>query len=238
MPLTRIVQKTKIMRYRFLLTLIAVVVSCGTYSACAQAVTTPKYTEFYYQRASLFDVLPVDSTNIVMLGNSLTNGAEWHELFNNGKVVNRGITGDTAQGIKDRLKCVTDGKPAKIFLLTGANDISHHLTADSITNAIVDLVQTIKEQTPTTRIYVESILPINNSYGRYKNMIDKEEVVREINKQLQPRLEEIGVTWLDVYPLFTDEEGNLRKDFTNDGLHLLGPAYLKWRDYLLPYINE
>lgn len=204
----------------------------------AQAVTTPKYTEFYYQRASLFDVLPVDSTNIVMLGNSLTNGAEWVELFNNPKVVNRGITGDTAQGIIDRLKAVTDGKPSKIFLLTGANDISHHLTADSIATAIVDLVKTIQEQTPTTKIYVQSILPINNSFGRYKNMIDKEQVVVDVNKLLQPQLEKLGVTWLNVNPLFADEDGNLRKDYTNDGLHLLGPAYLVWRDYLLPYINE
>lgn len=204
----------------------------------AQAVTTPKYTEFYYQRASLFDVLPVDSTNIVMLGNSLTNGAEWHELFNNPKVVNRGITGDTAQGIKDRLEPVTSGHPAKIFLLTGANDISHHLTADSIANAIVDLVMTIQEQTPQTKIYVESILPINNSFGRYKNMIDKEPIVLEINKMLEKRLPELGVTWLNVFPLFVDEEGNMRKEFTNDGLHILGPAYLAWRDFLLPYINE
>ena len=216
------------------------ILNCTVYisKVYSQAVTTPKYTEFYYQRASLFDVLPVDSTNIVMLGNSLTNGAEWAELFNNSKVINRGITGDTAQGIKDRLKPVTDGKPAKIFLLTGANDISHHLTADSIATAIVDLVKTIQEQTPDTRLYVQSILPINNSFGRYKNMIDKEGVVIEINRLLEPQIEELGATWLNVYPLFVDEDGNMRSDYTNDGLHLLGPAYLVWRDYLLPYINE
>lgn len=204
----------------------------------AQSVTTPKYTEFYYQRESLFNVLPVDSTNIVMLGNSLTNGAEWHELFKNDKVINRGITGDTAQGIKDRLRPVTDGHPAKIFLLTGANDISHHLTPDSIANAIVDLAMTIKDQTPDTKLYVQSILPINNSFGRYKNMIDKEPVVTRVNELLEQKLKGVDVTWLNVNPLFADADGNLRVDFTNDGLHLLGPAYLIWRDYLLPYINE
>ncbi|MCH5218959.1 MAG: sialate O-acetylesterase [Muribaculaceae bacterium] len=218
--------------------LVLFAVSCLSLCALGQAVTTPKYTEFYYQRESLFNVLPVDSTNIVMLGNSLTNGAEWHELFNNPKIINRGINGDTAQGIKDRLTPVTSGHPAKIFLLTGANDISHHLTADSIANAIVDLVETIQEQTPTTKLYVQSILPINNSFGRYKNMIDKEQVVVDVNNLLQPRLEALGVTWLNVNPLFADENGNLRLDYTNDGLHLLGPAYLVWRDFLLPYINE
>lgn len=226
------------MKFKLIFSVLTIAIASIGFEACAQVVTTPKYTEFYYQRASLFDVLPVDSTNIVMLGNSLTNGAEWHELFNNQKVVNRGITGDTAQGIIDRLKPVTDGKPAKIFLLTGANDISHHLTADSIATAIAELVEAIRQQTPGTKLYVQSILPINNKFGRYKNMIDKEQVVLDVNARLEPRLENMGVTWLNVYPLFADENGNLREDYTNDGLHLLGPAYLVWRDYLLPYINE
>lgn len=226
------------MKIKIFTAVLFVAIASVAANVSAQAVTTPKYTEFYYQRASLFDVLPVDSTNIVMLGNSLTNGAEWHELFNNPKVINRGITGDTAQGILDRLKPVTDGHPEKIFLLTGANDISHHLTPDSIATAIAELVEAIRQQTPETKIYVQSILPINNSFGRYKNMIDKETVVTEVNALLQPKIEAMGVKWLNVNPLFADEEGNLRKDYTNDGLHLLGPAYLVWRDYLLPYINE
>lgn len=226
------------MKIKIFTAVLFVAIASVAANVSGQAVTTPKYTEFYYQRASLFDVLPVDSTNIVMLGNSLTNGAEWHELFNNPKVINRGITGDTAQGILDRLKPVTDGHPEKIFLLTGANDISHHLTPDSIATAIAELVEAIRQQTPETKIYVQSILPINNSFGRYKNMIDKETVVTEVNALLQPKIEAMGVKWLNVNPLFADEEGNLRKDYTNDGLHLLGPAYLVWRDYLLPYINE
>ena len=226
------------MNPRFILTLLSAFIGAISFFASSQAVTTPKYTEFYYQRESLFNVLPVDSTNIVMLGNSLTNGAEWHELFHNDKVVNRGITGDTAQGIKDRIKAVTDGKPSKIFLLTGANDISHHLSADSIAAAIIDLVNTIHELTPNTKIYVQSILPINNSFGRYKNMIDKEPVVSDINAILSNYFSNSEFTWLNVSPLFADEDGNLRKDYTNDGLHLLGAAYLVWRDFLLPYINE
>ena len=35
-----------------------------------------------------------------------------------------------------------------------------------------------------------------------------------------------------------DEKGNLKKEYTNDGLHLMGPAYLIWRDALLPYVNK
>ena len=48
-------------------------------------------SEYNYQRRSLFEVLPVLSSDIVFLGNSITDGCEWAELFNNRHVKNRGI---------------------------------------------------------------------------------------------------------------------------------------------------
>lgn len=42
-----------------------------------------KYSTFYYQRATLFEELPVTSKDIIFLGNSITNGGEWSELLNN-----------------------------------------------------------------------------------------------------------------------------------------------------------
>lgn len=197
-----------------------------------------KYTELYYQRASLFDMLPVDSNSIVMLGNSLTHGCEWHELFGMPNVLNRGINGDIVQGIRERIQPIVKGHPKKIFLLTGVNDVSHHLTADSIVTALGSLISYIREQTPETQLYVESLLPINNSFKRYKNIFGKEQVIRDINAKLEGVVKSKGATWINVYPAFCDEESNLRSDLTNDGLHLLGPGYMIWRDLLLPYVRE
>ena len=48
-----------------------------------------KYSTFYYQRATLFEELPVTSSDIIFLGNSITNGAEWAELLGNGRNCSR-----------------------------------------------------------------------------------------------------------------------------------------------------
>lgn len=72
------------------------------------------YNLFYYQRATLFEKLPVDSDDIIFLGNSITNGCEWHELLDNPNVKNRGISSDVAMGVYDRLEPIVQGKPAKI----------------------------------------------------------------------------------------------------------------------------
>lgn len=207
-------------------------------ASAQDAPARPKYGELYYQRASLFELLPVDSTTIVFLGNSLTHGCEWHELLGMPNVVNRGINGDVIAGIRERIAPVVDGRPAKIFLMCGANDVSHDLSADSIATAAAELVAYIREATPTTKVYMQSMLPINNSFGRYKLMAGKEDTIREINRLLRPQVEALGATWVEIHSSLTDEDGNLRREYTNDGLHLLGPAYLIWRDIVLPYVKE
>lgn len=90
-----------------------------------------QYNQFYYQRSTLFEKLPIDSDDIVFLGNSITNGCEWHELFNNPNIKNRGISSDVSMGVYDRLDPIIKGKPAKIFLMIGINDIAHHLLTGS-----------------------------------------------------------------------------------------------------------
>lgn len=204
----------------------------------AGSIAAEDFSELYYQRASLFDALGVDSTSIVMLGNSLTHGCEWHELFDNHKVLNRGINGDIAEGINLRLDGILRGKPAKIFLLCGVNDVSHNLSADSISQATEMIIQRIVEESPETQVYLQSLLPINNSFNRYKRLAGKEQVIRDINKLNQAMARRYGITWIDLYDSFADENGNLRSDLTNDGLHLLAPGYIIWKEILLPYIEE
>lgn len=207
-------------------------------ASAQDAPVKPKYGELYYQRASLFELLPVDSTTIVFLGNSLTHGCEWHELLGKPNVVNRGINGDIVEGIRERIAPVVSGHPAKIFLMCGANDVSHDLSADSIATAAADLIAYIRQETPDTKVYMQSMLPINNSFGRYKLMAGKEQTIRDINTLLRPKAEALGATWIEIHSALTDDEGNLRREYTNDGLHLLGPAYLIWRDIVLPYVEE
>ena len=48
---------------------------------------------FRKHRASVFEVLPVHSDHLVFVGNSLTQGNEWWEAFNNPPILNRGISG-------------------------------------------------------------------------------------------------------------------------------------------------
>ncbi|MBQ1725213.1 MAG: hypothetical protein II022_05030 [Muribaculaceae bacterium] len=206
--------------------------------AVAWAQTTPANTDPYYaRRATLFDLLPVSHDDIIMLGNSLTDGAEWNELFCNPHVKNRGIVGDIVQGIYERMEPILVGQPKKIFILTGVNDVSHGVDGDSIGRAMEKLIVLIKTRSPQTKIYLQSMLPFNNEVRLWKLLKDREQVVIDGNRALERVALKHDVVWIDLFPLFVDENGRLRADLTNDGLHLMGPGYIIWADAIRRYIN-
>lgn len=217
--------------------ILVLLMAVATLSCMAQK--KPVNPDVYYaRRATLFDLLPVYSSDIIMLGNSLTDGAEWNELFDNCHVKNRGIVGDIIPGFFERLEPILKGQPRKIFIMGGVNDISHGVSADSIVSAMTQVVTTIQARCPKTEIYVQSMLPFNNDVRLWKLLKGREHVVVDGNKGLESMCQRLGVTFINLYPLFVGEDGKMKPEYTNDGLHLMGGAYLIWRDALLPYIRK
>ena len=210
---------------------LVVVVALMGLTAMAQANQDP----YYARRATLFEELPIGKKDIVMLGNSLTDGGEFNELLNNRHVKNRGIVGDIIQGLIDRIDPIIKGQPNKLFIMTGVNDISHDVSADSIARAMEKLIVMVKEGSPRTKIYLQSLLPFNNDVREWKLLKGRDHVVVEANALLEQVARRQGVTWINLYPLFVDDQGRLRADLTNDGLHLMGKGYLIWRDAIKPY---
>lgn len=218
---------------------------------------TPIYTDHYYKRKAIFDMeRPVNENDIVFLGNSLTEGGKWETYFpetqkalqkKGGAILNRGIVGDTFGGIDARLDQILPGHPKKIFFLTGANDVSHNLTADSIANGIINVVRRIKKESPNTKIYLQSLLPINESFKRYRLLTGKTAMFSEINAKLEKMAKEEKVTFINLYPLMLTNgpadlalpasEQVLRPEITRDGLHITQEGYKIWADAIRKYLK-
>lgn len=205
--------------------LVANVVASSLYSS-------PRiYTDHYYKRFLQFMNEPaIGNKDIVMLGNSLTeNGGDWAARLGNKNVRNRGIIGDEVMGVYDRLHQILPGHPTKLFLLIGVNDVSHDLTTDTIVGMIRVTVERIRKESPDTKLYLQSLLPINESFGRYKRLAGKTNMIPEINKQLEELAKEKGLTYINLFPLFTEKGSNvLRAELTTDGLHLKEEGYKIW----------
>ena len=195
-----------------------------------------KYSTYYYQRATLFETLNVTSDDILFIGNSITDGAEWFELFDNPKVKNRGISGDTTYGVYDRISTLLKGHPQKIFLMIGINNVPLGEDAQTIARGIYKIVNKIKLESPTTKIYLQSVLPVNPDLNMFNGHTSRWEMIPDINKAIKNIAESENIEYIDLYSHFVNNEGKLDLKYTNDGLHLLGQGYLLWKDIVKPYI--
>ena len=197
------------------------------------------YTEHYYERRSQFDEeKPVTSSDIIMLGNSLTeNGGNWSARLDNGNIRNRGIIGDDIPGMYDRLYQILPGHPAKLFLMAGINDLSHDLSVNEIAASVERIVKKIRTESPQTKLYLQSLLPINESFNRYKRLAGKTDSVPAINAKLRELSEKENITYIDLFPLFKEPDSNsMKKELSTDGLHINEAGYAIWTKKLKKHI--
>lgn len=214
-----------------LLVLLLSTVFCG--------MSQEKFSKFYYQRATLLEQLPTDSVDIVFLGNSITNAGEWRELFGNIHVKNRGISGDICEGVLARLSGITSGKPNKIFLMIGVNDLGRGASIDSIATATRKIIEKIQTETPQTQIYLQSVLPVNDAFGMFRNHTARWMDIKPLNQKLRILAENAKIAYIDLYSSFiAPETEKLNPEYTNDGLHLLGNGYLKWVEIIRANVND
>ena len=200
---------------------------------CAQTVTWDSTYRpgKYVELVNKFKAEPKSKKDYIFLGNSITAGTDWAKLLNLPQAKNRGISGDISFGVLDRLQDIIDGKPAKIFILIGINDISRNIPDSMILRNYKTIVNRIRTGSKKTKIYFNTLLPVNSSFERFKNHYGKDEHILWLNSEIK-KLAAKNVTVIDLYSQFTDKDNHLRAELTKDGLHLIPEGYKVWADFL------
>lgn len=217
-------------------------------SAQTNAGEQKKFSAHYYKRYAEFEKeQAIGKQDIVFLGNSLTEGGGWSEYFQNiseklakkgGAIRNRGIVGDDAVGMYERLHQILPGKPRKMFLLVGVNDISHNISADSVLVLVDKVIGKIKNESPKTKLYLQSLLPINSQKNKYKTMTGKAQIIKEVNAGLEQLAKKYKISYIELYNHFTAPGSiELRENLTSDGLHINSEGYEIWVREIKKYVK-
>jgi lysophospholipase L1-like esterase len=186
----------------------------------------------YALKVGQFKSYPHSTKDIVFLGNSITANVEWRELLGMDNIKNRGISGDISFGILERLYEVIDGKPAKVFILIGINDISRNIPDEMIVANYRKIISRIQSGSPQTKIYFHTLLPVNNEFTQFKNHYNKDEHIAFLNNSLKAIAKETKITLIDLHPILQDANGKLDKKYTIDGLHINAEGYEVWKKLL------
>ncbi len=220
------------MKYFFILLLFPLAVQAQNVTNQRVYDTIPFIPEHTPQRTALFAKEPIVPGRVIFLGNSITEMGNWKKVLNDTTVVNRGIGGDITYGVLKRLKDITDRQPSKLFILLGINDIGKDIPDAVIAANYLKIVKEIHTKCPQTKVYVQSILPLNPTMPNFPQHYDKEEHVLSVNKLLKANAQAGNYTFVDIFHLFVDGEGRLKSQYSYEGLHLKPDAYPIWVDYL------
>jgi lysophospholipase L1-like esterase len=194
--------------------------------------TVTSMPELRSSRLAKFESEPVVPGRVIFLGNSITQGGDWAKLTGDSTVINRGIGADITFGLRTRLADVTRRKPSKLFVLIGINDISKDIPDAVIAAQYRSLIDSVRAQSPATRIYVQSILPLNPTVRNFPQHYDKQARVVATNRLLKQMARETHATYIDLWPIFVDRQNRLDASLTGDGLHLNAAGYERWVRYL------
>lgn len=176
---------------------------------------------------------------ILFVGSSLMEYFPLNELamsFGITKTLyNRGIGGfTTADLIEAADACIFELEPSVIFINIGTNDIgSHDYTQQKLLDNYRRILCMIKEKLPDTKVYVMAYYPVNaeNDFGMPKE--EKESMFKtrtnstilKTNIAVKKLAEELGYTFINVNYGLTDDRGNLKREYTLEGIHMNPHAY-------------
>lgn len=170
---------------------------------------------------------------IVFAGDSLTRRFLLHERFpavdRAGRpVLNRGINGDTVQGLEQRAeRNLGNLEIEKLFVMFGTNDLLYRSPEETVRRLEAQLRRFAK-----TRIFVQSILPTRSTREpTHRNVVDYNQALAEMCRRN-------GFTFIDLYSSFVDPKGEMKPEFQRDGVHPNGRGYQRWLELLEPHLAE
>jgi len=176
----------------------------------------------YALQLGIYDVYKTKQADIVMLGNSLTHGANWNELVGRSNIVERGIPSDVTEGIFERMNYVFKLKPKICFLQVGLNDIYNWTPVENIYFNYVRIINLLK---------AKEIIPIIQStvYAgkKWPNSEERNQEVIKLNKLLLEYALKNEIEFIDLNSKLSNSNF-LNSDLTHDGVHFNGKGFKIW----------
>ena len=185
----------------------------------------------------IYKYSPDIDNEIIFLGNSITAAFQIAEFLPGYNIRNRGISGNTTNDILNRIDDIAGIKPVKVFIMMGINDIVENVPVKNLLDNYSQIIEKIKNQSPETKIFIQSILPVSKSASVFfsgdENKINQ--MIDEVNQKLIQMAKERNLVYIDLNDVFKSK-GELKDEYSWDGIHINARGYERWFEHIKPYI--
>ena len=125
------------------------------------------FQEYYNSHVETYRVENANYSQgqIIFIGDSITDLYHLDDYYADldKAVYNRGIGGDTTQGVIDRLQVsLYDLKPSEVVLMVGINDLNSGKSNEYVISHYQTILDSMKVNLPTTKVFAMSILPMSD----------------------------------------------------------------------------
>lgn len=185
----------------------------------------------YMLQMAMFDLYKTKQADIIMLGNSLTAGANWNELLGRSNVVGRGIPGDVLQGFYARMNSIYKLKPKIVFICGGLNDIYAWTPTEEIYYNYIRIVTALQARNiiPVIQSTTYSAKDYAKDWGGTPEInLGRNKEVDKLNKLLYEYATRNNIDYIDIVSKMSTRDNFLRPELTWDGIHLNAGGYRIW----------
>ena len=183
----------------------------------------------YERQVSVFESFPVEAGDVVFVGDTLVAAAPLEEMFPGLPVKNRGIVGDTSKGILERIETIAMADPAAVALMVGTFDVLGGVPRRETIARVEAILDGLTRERPDLKVAVLSVLPRD---------IEAVQSVERLNAGYADLAAARDLAFIDLASDYRGANGAIAPRFSNDGLHLNGAGYEKWRDRLMPWLTR
>lgn len=192
----------------------------------------------YGMRFTSFSAYTVKPSDILIIGDEMVHGGEWHELLNNPNVKNRGtVWGYGGHNITDWIRCmdaIFDANPSrkaapeKVFLYVGQVPLYSNTEMSVIINNYTALINRIRRSAPSTEINIMSLVPRSNA-------ADNSNLTLPFNDRLKALANSLdNVNFVDIYTPLSISGGADADPACIVGNYVYGKGYNRIAQVLAP----
>ena len=195
------------------------------YRASRVAIYTDDYGQLARYRDANAAIKPLaqGEDRVVFFGDSITDLWKLEDSFPGKPYVNRGIGGQTTSQMLVRFRQdVIDLQPKVVVILAGTNDIAGNtgpISNDDIEANLASLAEMARSH--HIRLVFSSILPVYNYTPQSQEFFKSRPMSRilALNDWMKGYCAASGSVYLDYFRAVVDDQGMLKRDLGDDGLH-------------------
>lgn len=186
---------------------------------------------------------------IVFAGSSLMEQFPIYEFLLDDQlpftIYNRGVGGfTTAEMLQALDACIFELEPSHLFLNIGTNDLNGPDYRQEVLLANYEkILQAVRQHLPQTKLYLLAYYPVNPNVTDipYLKEVFRHRTNTRIaaaNEAVKKLAQKYGAEYLNLNDGLTDADGNLKADFTVEGMHMYADGYRFILRNLLPVLKQ